>query len=211
MELRLGGLPAVNAVLLYPVAGGLSVSVKLYAAHDPVVLVLWHALAQGQFVHFQGLQLKRQQAVLGVALQKQNTAVHLFPLHGHPQHLVQALLAGHVAVAAFRPLAPQRLDLAVQFVALSAGLQGEAFSHHVPAERQNDFVGQVAVSLQVAGAGADRITGHPVGQVGAFVVGLPVCVQSAVVGGVISGAAQLLQLQSPGFALTGCLWRKPAD
>lgn len=32
-----------------------------------------------------------------------------------------------VCVAAFRPLAPQRLDLGVQFVALGAGLQGEAF------------------------------------------------------------------------------------
>ena len=87
-----------------------------------------------QLVHLHRLELEGQQALPGVPLDEKHTAVHLFPAHGHAEHLTEALGAGDVAVALFAPLGPELLYLMVQLRLAGLRLQSKAPAHHVADE-----------------------------------------------------------------------------
>ena len=111
--------------------------VVLNAADHPVALVLWGHLRCVQFIHLEKLQLEGENAALGIPLRKKDTAVHLFPADGHAEHLVQALGAGHIAVALLAPCFPELFDFAIQFFTRCIGLKDEALAHYIADEWAN--------------------------------------------------------------------------
>ena len=142
-------------------------------AHDAVSLVLRLAGGHVQFVHLNGLQLERDQSLFGVAVKEQQAAVHLFAVYRHTQHLVETLFAGHVAVSGLAPLAPCLFQFFVQFVVAGFRLEGVALAHHVALVGVEDRLGNIAVALQIAGAGAYHVTAETIRNFRAFVVNPP--------------------------------------
>ena len=115
------------------------------------------------------------------------------------------MFPGHVAVAGLAPAFPRFFDLFVQGFVPGLCPQGVALAHHVALKRVEDRLGNIAISLQVAGAGADHVTGHSVRVLRAVVVDPPAGIQAPITGGVV--ASGRLQCLAPHFALIGFLGR----
>ena len=195
--------PALDVVLLYPVAHRPAPGVVLDAAHHPVPAAARFGAAHVQFVHLDGLELEGHQAAGGVPEQEQDAAVHLFALHRHAEDLGEGLFAGDVAVAGLAPLPPQVFDAPVEIIVARIRPQGIALAHHIALVGQDDGLQDVAVALQIARPGPDHVPAEPVGGLGALVDGGPVGVDAAVPGGIV--VAQGVIALPPGLPLVGPL------
>ena len=119
---RLRYAHTVKGILPYPIADRGVESVVLNAADHPVVLMLWGNLGGVQFVNLKKLQFEREDAAPGVPLYYQDAAVDLLAADRHPQNLVEALGAGHVAISLFGPNLPKPFDFLVEVSVSGFGL-----------------------------------------------------------------------------------------
>ena len=200
---------AVEGVLLYPVADRGIPSVVFDATDHTVSFALWIHLGTVQFVHLEHLKLEREDAIAGVSLHEKDSAIHLFPADGHPQNLVQALGAGHVAVALFTPDLPERFNLFVQGFVVCFRLKHQTFTDHIANEWADHGIHQIAVALQITRSGADGVSFVAVGIFGTLVRRYPVRIDTAVIPGVV--ALGFFQCLTPRFPLECRLRAEPAD
>ena len=124
-------------------------------------------------VHLDHLELERHQAAPRVSLDEQDPAVHLLSCCCHAHDLVERLGRGYVAVFFAAPLFPQFPQLIVQQFAFCFRLEFVPLSEYISPESADHRLAYVAVSLQVAGAGADHIPTVTVRQLRALVENSP--------------------------------------
>ena len=198
---RIHQLPALYVILADPVAHGAAVYVVLNSAHHPVASLVWGGLGLVQFVHLQALEFERDHAAGGVAVQDDHAAVHLFPLHHHPQNFIERLFPGHVAVAGLAPAFPRGFNPLVQAVVPSHGPQGVTLSHHVTLVGVEDGLGNIAVALQVPRPCPHHVPAVPVRGFRALIVDAPPGIDPAKTCGVIP--SQAVQPLPPQFPLVG--------
>ena len=154
---RLYNLIPVQAVPPYPIPYRLVVGIVFNAVYNLVRWVLWRVLASVQLIHLQGLQLEGHQPARRVALFKENTAVNLFALHGHAEQLVKRLLTCNITVSGFGPPAPCQLNVCIEFHLGGPCLELEARTYNISLKGMDNAFRDVAVSLQISGAGPDGV------------------------------------------------------